>query len=51
MEKYRAQTFTIECRIPVLGVATEGSGTSRRAAEQVAAATAYARVTAAPDAI
>jgi ribonuclease-3 len=46
-----AQTFTIECRIAAMGVATEGTGTSRRAAEQVAAATAYARVTAAPDAI
>ena len=42
-----AQTFTIECRIPALGVATIGTGTSRRAAEQVAAATAYARVSAA----
>ena len=39
-----AQTFTIECRIPALGVASAGTGTSRRAAEQVAAAMAYARV-------
>ena len=41
-----AQTFTIECRIPALGVVTGGEGTSRRAAEQVAAAAAYARVVA-----
>jgi ribonuclease-3 len=41
-----AQTFTIECRIPALGVATTGEGTSRRAAEQLAAAAAYARVVA-----
>ena len=41
-----AQTFTIECRIPALGVVTTGEGTSRRAAEQVAAAAAYARVVA-----
>ena len=41
-----AQTFTIECRIPALAVATTGTGTSRRAAEQVAAATAYSQVTA-----
>ena len=39
-----AQTFTVECRIAALGVATIGTGTSRRAAEQVAAADAYARV-------
>ena len=42
-----AQTFTIECRIPALAVATTGTGTSRRAAEQIAAAAAYSRVTAA----
>ena len=41
-----AQTFTIECRIPALGIVTTGEGTSRRAAEQVAAAAAYARVVA-----
>jgi len=41
-----AQTFTIECRIPALDVVTTGEGTSRRAAEQVAAAAAYARVVA-----
>src|SRR6185436_4548161 len=31
-----AQTFTIECRIPALGVAVAGTGTNRRAAEQAA---------------
>jgi ribonuclease-3 len=36
-----AQTFTIECRIGALGVATTGTGTSRRTAEQAAAAAAY----------
>ena len=42
-----AQTFTIECRIPALGVAATGTGTNRRAAEQAAAADAFARVVAA----
>jgi ribonuclease-3 len=42
-----AQTFTVECRIPAVGVATQGSGTSRRAAEQDAARGAYAAATAA----
>lgn len=42
-----AQTFTIECRIRALAVTTVGTGTSRRAGEQVAAANAYALVTAA----
>jgi len=37
-----AQTFTIECRIPGIAVVAAGSGTSRRAAEQAAAAQAYA---------
>jgi ribonuclease-3 len=36
-----AQTFTVECMIPSLGIATRGSGPSRRAAEQVAAGSAY----------
>jgi ribonuclease-3 len=36
-----AQTFTVECRISALDIATRGSGTSRRAAEQMAAAAAY----------
>lgn len=39
-----ARTFTVECRIAALGVVTAGSGTSRRAAEQVAAAAAFAQV-------
>jgi ribonuclease-3 len=43
-----AQTFTIECRIPALGVTATGTGMSRRAAEQVAAADAYETVTGAP---
>ena len=37
-----AQTFTVECRIPTLAVVATGSGTNRRAAEQDAAAEAYA---------
>jgi ribonuclease-3 len=32
-----AQTFEVECRIPSLGLAATGHGTSRRAAEQAAA--------------
>ena len=39
-----AQTFTVACRIPALGIAAEGSGTSRRGAEQAAAERAYAAV-------
>ena len=42
-----AQTFTVECRIPALGVAATGTGSNRRAAEQAAAADAFARVVAA----
>jgi ribonuclease-3 len=41
-----AQTFTAECSIPALAVATRGSGASRRAAEQAAASAAYAQATA-----
>jgi ribonuclease-3 len=37
-----AQVFTVECRIPTLGIVTVGSGSSRRAAEQAAASDAYA---------
>jgi ribonuclease-3 len=37
-----AQTFTIECRIPSLGIVATGSGPSRRVAEQAAAEQAYA---------
>jgi ribonuclease-3 len=42
-----AQSFTVECRVPALGIATSGTGPSRRAAEQAAAAGAYGRVAAA----
>jgi len=35
-----AQRFEVECRIPALSLATAGSGTSRRAGEQAAAAEA-----------
>lgn len=37
-----AQVFTVECRIGSLAIATAGSGSSRRAAEQEAAGDAYA---------
>ena len=43
-----AQTFTIECRVPALAIVATGTGTSRRAAEQDAAAQAFARAVAAP---
>jgi ribonuclease-3 len=39
-----AQTFTAECRIDPLGIATQGTGASRRTAEQAAAAAAFATV-------
>jgi ribonuclease-3 len=39
-----AQTFEVACRIPGLAIDARGSGSSRRAAEQVAAANAYANV-------
>jgi ribonuclease-3 len=42
-----AQTFTIECRIAALAIVADGSGTNRRAAEQAAAARAYAMAVAA----
>ena len=42
-----AQTFTIECRIPALSIVATGTGTNRRAAEQAAAAEAFARAVAA----
>ena len=42
-----AQTFTAECAIPAFAIATQGSGGSRRAAEQAAAEAAYRAVTAA----
>jgi ribonuclease III len=37
-----AQQFDVDCRIPSLSIATRGNGASRRAAEQDAAAAAYA---------
>jgi len=43
-----AQVFTIECRIPALAIGATGSGSSRRAAEQAAAAVAYAAAIGAP---
>jgi len=42
-----AQTFAIECRVPALAIVATGTGTSRRAAEQDAAAEAFARAVAA----
>ena len=42
-----AQTFTIECRVPALAIVATGTGTNRRAAEQDAAAAAFARAVAA----
>lgn len=40
-----AQTFRVACRIVALGVITEGSGASRKAAEQAAARAAYHELT------
>lgn len=37
-----AQVFTVECRIPALGIVTSGQGSSRRGAEQAAAEAALA---------
>jgi ribonuclease-3 len=39
-----AQQFAVECRIPGLAIVATGSGSSRRAAEQDAAASALATV-------
>ncbi len=39
-----AQSFVVECRIASMGVAARGDGTSRRVAEQAAAAAAYAAI-------
>ncbi|MEP7276117.1 MAG: ribonuclease III [Betaproteobacteria bacterium] len=39
-----SQQFTVDCRIAVLGLVTQGTGSSRRAAEQEAAAAAHAEV-------
>jgi len=41
-----AQIFAVECRVPALGVASRGEGTSRRSAEQAAASAAYGELTA-----
>jgi ribonuclease-3 len=41
------QTFSVECRVDELGISVRGSGTSRRAAEQDAAAQALAQIDAA----
>jgi ribonuclease-3 len=38
------QTFTVECRVDELGIAVQGNGASRRAAEQDAAAKAIERL-------
>jgi len=43
-----AQMFTIECRVPALAIVATGTGTSRRAAEQDAAAQAFSQAVAAP---
>jgi len=42
------QTFEVVCRIPALAIAENGTGSSRRAAEQAAAARAYERATQSP---
>ena len=39
-----AQTFEVQCALEALDIRTEGSGGSRRAAEQEAARKAYAKV-------
>ena len=39
------QTFEVACRIPALGIVAQGTGGSRRAAEQAAAAQAYEQAT------
>mgnify|MGYP001075031641 CR=1 FL=1 len=39
-----AQTFRVACRIDVLGIATEGTGPSRKSAEQAAAQAAFKRL-------
>jgi len=41
-----AQRFDVDCKIPALSLITHGSGASRRAAEQEAAAAALARISA-----
>ena len=41
-----AQQFDVDCRIDALSLVTRGRGTSRRAAEQDAAAQAYVQAVA-----
>ena len=43
-----AQQFAVECRVPSLGVTTQGEGASRRAAEQDAAQRAWTELAARP---
>ncbi|HEV2221177.1 MAG TPA: ribonuclease III [Casimicrobiaceae bacterium] len=43
-----AQQFTVECRIALLSIVTSGTGSSRRIAEQDAAAQAFAAATRGP---
>ena len=40
-----AQTFVVSCNIPKLEITTQGEGSSRRLAEQIAAAAAYQHIT------
>jgi len=40
-----AQTFVVSCNIPKLKITTQGEGSSRRLAEQIAAAAAYQHIT------
>jgi ribonuclease III len=41
MGEAHCQTFRVECSIPALGISSQGEGSSRRAAEQLAAQAAY----------
>jgi ribonuclease-3 len=38
------QTFRVECSIPALNLSAQGEGNSRRAAEQLAAQSAYEKI-------
>jgi ribonuclease-3 len=38
------QTFRVECSIPALNLSEQGEGNSRRAAEQLAAQSAYEKI-------
>jgi ribonuclease-3 len=46
--KAHAQTFEVECLVSQLGVSSQGRGSSRRAAEQAAAATLLAQLQESP---